>query len=202
VGQSRSAAGFFPAAVPILVAALATATAENSAAAENQPDWRLPQRPLARELRHEGVVIKVTALLVEPVTGFLIARGFSSSVARNYAATCVIRVVMSNESAHSPISYDLRSWRTRRPDGALGTPLAREDWLQKWQTGPLSDSARMGFEWSQLPTLYELYRGDSTQGMVNTGLSPGSRFDLQLEWKSGGKNYQISMEGIDCAPPS
>jgi hypothetical protein len=161
----------------------------------------LPQRPLARELRHEGVVVKVTALLVEPVAGFLIARGFPNPVARSYAATCVIRVVMSNESAHSPISYDLRSWRTRRPDGALGTPLTREDWLQKWRTGPLSDPARMGFEWSQLPTLYELYRGDSTQGMVSTGLPPGSRFDLQLEWKSGGKNYQVSMEGIDCAPP-
>jgi hypothetical protein len=202
VRQNRSAAGLFPAAIPILVAALATATAGNSGAAENQQDWRLPQRPQARELRHEGVVVKVTALLVEPVMGFLIARGFASAVARRYAATCVIRVVISNESAHSPISYDLRSWRTMRPDGALGTPLAREDWMQKWHTGPLSDSARMGFEWSQLPTLYELYRGDSTQGMVNTGLPPGSRFDLQLEGKGGGKIRQVTMEGIDCAPPS
>jgi hypothetical protein len=174
----------------------------NSAAAENQPDWRLPQRPPARELSHEGVVIKVTALAAEPVTGFLIARGFPSAAARSYAATCVIRVVMSNVSAHSPISYNLRSWRIRRPDGALGTPLAREEWMQKWQTWPLSDSARMGFEWSQLPTLYELYSGDSTQGMVDTGLPPGSRFDLQFEWKGEGEIRQISMEGIDCAPPS
>ena len=48
---------------------------------------------------------------------------------------------------------------------------------------------------------FELHRGDSTQGMVNTGLPSGERFDLLLEWASGGKPHHADMQGIDCAPP-
>ena len=176
--------------------------AVGSGVAEVQPEWRLPEKPLPRELGHEGIVIKVTPLLVEPVTGFLIGRGFPGPIARRYAASCVIRVVMSNESAPAPVSYDLRSWRMRRPDGTLSVPLTREDWMREWRTSPLSNMSRMGFEWSQLPTTQELHRGDSTQGMVNTGLFPSSRFDLLLEWASQGKTYRYNLEGIDCAPPS
>ena len=61
----------------------------------------MPESLLPRELRHEGFVVKVTPLLVEPVMGFLIGRGFPAAIARRYAAGCVIRVVMSNESAHA-----------------------------------------------------------------------------------------------------
>lgn len=179
----------------------ATAPAASAAAAQDKPAWRLPDRPLPRELEQDGIVVKVTALLVEPVAGFLIGRGVPTPLAERYAASCVIRVVMINESAPAPISYDLRSWRTRRPDGAMSAPLTREDWLKAWQAGPLPDTARMGFEWSQLPTTQELHSGDSTQGMVNTGLPAGEHFDLLLEWTSDGKLHHANMEGIDCAPP-
>lgn len=162
----------------------------------------MPERLLPRELRHEGFVVKVTPLLVEPVMGFLIGRGFPAAIARRYAAGCVIRVVMSNESAHARIAYDLRSWRTRRAGGALGVPRTREDWMKEWQSSPLSNASRMGFEWSQLPTMLELDNGDSTQGMVNTGLPAGSRFDLLLEWVIAGTTHRNHVGGIDCAPPS
>jgi hypothetical protein len=199
---NRSAAGFFPAAVPVLVLVFAAALAGRSVAVRAQPAWRLPEKPPPRELRHEGIVVKVTPLLVEPVMGFLIGRGFPAPLAQRYAASCVIRVVMSNESAPAKISYDLRSWRTRRPDGILGAPSTREDWMKEWQGSPLSDMSRMGFEWSQFPTIQELDGGDSTQGMVNTGLPAGSRFDLLLEWASEGKTHRNNLEGIDCAPSS
>lgn len=198
---SCSAAGFVPATVTVLVLMLVTAAMASSVAAQAQAAWRLPEKRLSRELGHEGIVIKVTPLLVEPVMGFLIGRGFPSSTAQRYAASCVIRVVMSNVSAPAPITYDLRSWRTRGPDGVLSALLAREDWMREWQTSTLSDISRMGFEWSQLPTMQELHKGDSTQGMVNTGLPAGSHFDLLLEWVSEGKTYRNNLEGIDCAPP-
>jgi hypothetical protein len=173
-----------------------------SVAAQGQPQWRLPETPLPRELRHEGVVIKLTPLLAEPVMGFLIGRGFPAPLAQRYAAGCVIRLVISNESAPTRIAYDLNSWRTRRPDGALGVPQSREAWMREWQTSPLSDKSRMGFEWAQLPTTLVLDSGDSTQGMVNTGLPAGSRFDLLVEWVRAGKTYRNALEGIDCAPAS
>ncbi len=74
--------------------------------------------------------------------------------------------------------------------------------MREWRTSPLSDMSRMGFEWSQLPTMQQLHNGDSTQGMVNTGLAAGSQFDLRLEWVSQGKTYRYNLEGIDCAPPA
>jgi hypothetical protein len=199
---NSSAAGFCPAAALVLILILAAAVLGGSIAAQAQQDRRLPEKRLPRELRDEGFVVKVTPLLAEPVMGFLIGRGFPAPIAQRYAARCVIRVVMSNESAHARISYDLRSWRTRRPDGALGVPRTREDWMKEWQGSPLSNASRMGFEWSQLPTMLELDNGDSTQGMVNTGLPAGSRFDLLLEWVIAGTTYRNHVEGIDCAPPS
>lgn len=190
------------AAATALALTFATAPAVSDAAAQDKPAWRLPDRPLPRELKQDGIVVTVTALLAEPVAGFLIGRGFPAPLAGRYAARCVIRVVMLNESAPAPVSYDLRSWRTRRPDGATSAPLTREDWMRQWQTTALSDMARMEFEWSQLPTTLELHRGDSTQGMVSTGLPAGEHFDLLLEWISDGKLYHANMEGIDCAPPN
>ena len=74
--------------------------------------------------------------------------------------------------------------------------------MREWQTSPISNVARMGFEWAQLPTTQKLDVGDSTQGMVNTGFPAGSRFDLLLEWVSAGTTYRNNLEGIDCAPPS
>jgi hypothetical protein len=173
-----------------------------SAAAQVQQERRLPETRLQRELRQEGFVVKVTPLLVDPVMGFLIGRGFPTPVARRYAATCVIQIAISNDSAPARISYDLRSWRSRRPDGTISAPQTREYWMQEWQTSPLSNVARMGFEWAQLPTQQELDNGDSTQGMVNTGLPAGARFDLLLEWTCAGKIYRNNLKEIDCAPPS
>jgi hypothetical protein len=187
--------------VTFLALTLAAVPAEIGLA-DAEPGWRLPETASPSVLGQEGIVIKVTPLLVEPVMGFLIGRGFPASMAQRYAASCVIRVVMSNESAVAPIAYDLRSWRTRRPDGALVPLLGREDWLKAWQASLLSNAARMGFEWSQLPTTLVLHNGDSTQGMVNTGLAASSHFDLLLEWTSQGKTHRHNMEGLACAPPS
>ena len=72
--------------------------------------------------------------------------------------------------------------------------------MSEWQAGPLSKASRIGFEWSQLPTKRELEDGDSTQGLVNTGLLPSTRFDLLLEWVVEGRTYRNKLEGIDCAP--
>lgn len=184
------------------VLALILTTAARCALAQAPTDWHLPERLPARELRPDGISVIVNPLLVEPVMGFLIGRGFPLAQAQRYAAGCVIRVTMRNESAPAAISYDLRSWRMRRPDGALNALRPREDWMRDWQNAGLSDASKIGFEWSQLPSALKLDRGDSTQGMIHTGLPAGSRFDLLLEWVSDGKIIRDKLKGIDCAPGS
>ncbi len=158
--------------------------------------------PPPRVIRHEGVVVSVTSLLADPVAAFLIGRGFPTSVARRYSGLCVIRVVLVNENAPPAIAYDLRTWRLRRADGALGPPRVREEWLPQWRAAGLPEAALIGFEWSQFPSRQELHVGDTALGMVNTGLAPGSRFDLEMHWKAGRSDRRISLKGIDCAPAS
>jgi len=158
------------------------------------------QTPPPRELRHEGVAVRVTSLLADPVTAFLIGRGFPTDVARRYSGLCVIRVVLVNENASPAIAYDLRSWRLRRSDGKVVAPGVREDWLPRWRDAGLGEAALIGFEWSQFPSQQELHPGDTALGMVNTGLAPGSRFDLELNWTAGGSARRTELKELDCAP--
>ena len=158
------------------------------------------QTPPPRELRHEGVAVRVTSLLADPVTAFLIGRGFPTDVARRYSGLCVIRVVLVNENASPAIAYDLRSWRLRRSDGKVVAPGVREDWLPRWRDAGLGEAALIGFEWSQFPSRQELHPGDTALGMVNTGLAPGSRFDLELNWTAGGSARRTELKELDCAP--
>ncbi|HEX4944937.1 MAG TPA: hypothetical protein VFV55_11330 [Usitatibacteraceae bacterium] len=158
--------------------------------------------PPSREISRDGIVIKVTPLHAESVAGFLIGRGFPTREAKRYAEGCVVNVMLRNESGRETIDYDLRSWRTRSDGGTSRRLSTREEFLKQWRAAALPTAALMGFEWSQLPTPLELHAGDSARGMVHTGLAAGSRFDLLLEWKAGGRTHREDAKGIDCAPPS
>ena len=146
--------------------------------------------------------MSIAPLRVDGVIAFLIGRGFPTDAARVYAQSCVIRVVIRNESAGTVVGHDLRSWRIRRADGTTGRVSVREDWLPRWRASALPEPALVGFEWSQLPTQVEIHPGDSIQGMISAGLPPGSRLDLLVEWTAGSGTHREMLEGIACEPPS
>lgn len=147
-----------------------------------------------------GVSILVKPLAADPVQAFLIGRGFAANRAWRYASNCVFRVIL-RYAADVPMSYDLRSWRVR-PDKGRSMPLKpREAWLEQWQAPPLEAAARMGFEFSQLPTQQTLARGDTVLGMSAVPLPPGSRFDLLLDWTVSGASHHALVAGIRCRAP-
>ena len=147
-----------------------------------------------------GTSVQVKPLARDPVQAFLLGRGLAADKARAYASNCVFRVVL-HYAADAPMSYDLHEWRIRTADGRTRPLKPREQWLQEWQSASLHAAARMGFEFSQLPTQQTLAKGDTVLGMSATTLPPGSRFDLLVNWTISGKRRNASVQGIRCRAP-
>ena len=147
-----------------------------------------------------GLSVQVKPLAADPVQAFLLGRGFASKTARAYASNCVFRVIL-HYAGGAPLDYDLRNWRIRTEDGQTRLLKPREDWLEDWRSPPLDAAARMGFEFSQLPTRQTLARGDTVLGMSAIALPPGSRFDLLLNWTIAGESHHAVVAGIRCRAP-
>lgn len=148
----------------------------------------------------DGISIQVKPLARDPVQAFLIGRGFASDTALHYASNCVFRVVV-HYAADAPMSYDLRDWRIKPENGRIRPLKAREKWMEEWQSSSLDATARMGFEFSQLPTRQTLSKGDTVLGMNAAALPPGSRFDLILNWTVSGASRNAVVKGIRCRAP-
>ncbi len=153
-----------------------------------------------REWSGDGISVLVKPLAADPVQAFLLGRGFASDKARSYASYCVFRVVL-RYAADAPMHYDLRDWSIKSESGRTLLLKPREAWLQEWQSAPPRAAARMGFEFSQLPTRQTLAKGDTVLGMSAVPLPPGSRFDLLLNWTVAGKSQNAIIEGIRCRAP-
>lgn len=190
-----------PVAVAAAFAWLSSAAAPIPALAQEADAGEDGRSKPTHEFRREGVVLRLTPLRIDPVAAFLIGRGFPTPQASRYARTCVIRLVLANESP-AAITYDLRHWRVQRPDGANGHLATREDWLPRWREAGISGPPLVGFEWSQMPPRQELHEGDTALGMVSAGLSPGARFDLRVEWTAAGRTRHETLKAIACAPSS
>jgi len=148
----------------------------------------------------DGISVLVKPLAADPVRAFLLGRGFASDRARRYASNCVFRVVL-RYAADAPMRYDLRDWRIMSEAGRSLPLKPREAWMEEWRSPPLNAAARMGFEFSQLPTRQTLARGDTVLGMSAVPLPPGSRFDLLLNWAASGASRNAVVEGIRCRAP-
>lgn len=153
-----------------------------------------------RQWSGDGISVLVKPLAADPVRAFLLGRGFASDRARSYASNCVFRVVL-RYAADAPMNYDLRNWRIESEGGRTLALKPREAWMQEWRAAPPNAAARMGFEFSQLPTRQTLARGDTVLGMSAVALAPGSRFDLVLNWTVSGKSRNATVEGIRCRAP-
>jgi hypothetical protein len=148
----------------------------------------------------DGISVLVKPLAADPVRAFLLGRGLASDRARHYASNCVFRVVL-RYAADAPMRYDLRDWRIMSEAGRSLPLKTREAWMEEWRSPPLAAAARMGFEFSQLPTRQTLARGDTVLGMSAAPLPQGSRFDLLLNWTVSGASHNAVIEGIRCRAP-
>ncbi len=157
-------------------------------------NWKLTQGALS---------LKLIQRLPDQTRAFFLARGFPKAVADEIATACVLQTIGRNESpANQPVSltYDLRDWRLRLPDGSEREIRYKEDWDRAWTGNPrVPRAARIAFRWATFPSAQQFEPGgDYNWGMTSFGLPPGSRFDLHVRWRENGQPKDAWIEDITC----
>jgi len=154
------------------------------------------------ELRDTGISLRLVQRLPDQTRGYFLARGFEMKHVERIALSCVFQTVFKNISHKTkpdPIVYDVRDWVVIYK-GEKRSLKIREDWSTEWQKEKVSQSARLAFEWSLMPTQQEYQPGDYNWGMSAFNLAPGSVFDLEVVWKQYGKINRSLIRGITCSP--
>lgn len=180
--------------IAALVSALVLAPVQAGTTYQKDPASRIE----TWEAHEAGVSVRLTQIGPDQALAFFLGRGFPNQAAGRYAQECVFMTVIRNTGA-APLTYDLRTWRFVPAGDSARRMRVKEDWLEEWDLRGLSERARIGFAWSQLPTTQEFEPGDWNQGMTTYAIARGSRFDLVFEWKTGGKVFAGKLEGARCA---
>lgn len=186
--------------------ALLTAALVLLPGAPTRADQRADQSPrsdpetgaLSWETRAHGVTLLLAQIAPDSARAFYLNRGFPPEAAEQYATACVYMAVLRNDAAPGELSFRLADWGVRHA-GWTQPPLSVADWMARWRARGLSDAAQIAFRWAQFPPEQEYAVGEWNQGMLTTGLPPGSRFDLIARWSVAGKTYEGKLENVVCA---
>lgn len=145
-----------------------------------------------------GVTFSLTQIAPDPARAFYLNRGFPPDAVERYATACVYMTVLRNDAAPGELSFLLTDWTVQSESGAR-PPLSVETWMAQWRALNLSEAAQIAFRWAQFPPEQEYALGEWNQGMLTTGLPPGSRFNLIARWTVAGKTYEGKLENVVCA---
>jgi hypothetical protein len=150
------------------------------------------------ETQAHGVTLALTQLLPDQVRAFYVNRGFDLADVAVFAGACVFMTVMRNDAAPGELSFRLADWQIQTAGAIRGLPPV-DDWLAQWQRRGVSETARIAFRWAQLPPEQSYAPGEWNQGMLATGLPPGSRFDLIAHWTVAGQDYEGRLDDVRCS---
>ncbi|MDP2433926.1 MAG: hypothetical protein Q8O33_18170 [Pseudomonadota bacterium] len=150
------------------------------------------------ETHAHGVTLSLTQILPIQARAFYLNRGFPAAAVEPYATACVYMTVLRNDAAPGELSFRLADW-TVQSEGQERAPNAVEDWMAQWRALGLTEAAQIAFRWAQFPPQQEYAVGEWNQGMLSTGLPPGSRFDLIARWTVAGKTFEGKLENVVCA---
>ncbi len=181
----------------LCVAALAALPSLQAAAAQTEkvdPDTGAA----TWETQAHGVTLSLTQILPDQARAFYLNRGFPPKAAEPYAIACVYMTVLRNDAAPGELSFRLADWSVQS-EGQVRAPNAVEEWMTQWRALGLTEAAQIAFRWAQFPPQQEYAVGEWNQGMLTTGLPPGSRFDLIARWTVAGKTYEGKLENVVCA---
>lgn len=150
------------------------------------------------ETHAHGVTLSLTQILPDQARAFYLNRGFPPEAAERYATACVYMTVLRNDAAPGELSFHLADW-TVHSEGQARAPISVEEWASLWRARGLTEAAQIAFRWAQFPPQQEYAVGEWNQGMLTTGLPPGSRFDLIARWTVAGRTYEGRLENVVCA---
>jgi len=101
--------------------------------------------------------------------------------------------VLRNDAAPGELSFRLSDW-SLLSEGRAQPPPSVAAWMSQWRALGLTETAQIAFRWAQFPPEQEYAVGEWNQGMLATGLPPGSHFDLIARWTVAGKSYEGKLE--------
>lgn len=153
-------------------------------------------------LERDGLKLELAPLEPDQVRAFFTARGFTSADAEHIVATgCVFRSAIGSaftKVGDPEVSAALAEWRITPPGEAPRPPRAREDWEAIWKQRGVAEEPATAFYWSLFPTEQTFSATDYNWGFLTFGLAPGTRFTLDLAWRSAGQTHTARMEGLEC----
>ncbi len=158
--------------------------------------------PAAVSVRAAGLSLELAPLTLDQTRAFFIGRGFDPAAADAIARDgCVFRSNIGNrvdDPAGPATEIDLALWRVDA--GAGWRPLRlKEDWMRQWDAAHPGGRAAVAFRWALFPTRQTFGPGDYNWGMITFGLAPGTGFDLDVRWRSGGEAHGRILRRLRCA---
>lgn len=150
------------------------------------------------ESQAHGVTLLLSQIAPDPARAFYLNRGFPPEAAEMYATACVFMTVLRNDAAPGDLSFRLTDWSVRSA-GRTQPPKSVEAWMAQWRALGLPEAAQIAFRWAQFPPEQDYAVGEWNQGMLTTGLPPGSQFDLIARWTVAGKTYEGKLQNVVCA---
>ena len=145
-----------------------------------------------------GMQVRLTQITPDQIRGFYLARGFSPEATERFARECVFMTVVRN-TGHTTLLHRLANWRYVA-NGHPPRPLrGKAAWDYQWKRMGVPESARIAFEWAQLPTAQTYAPGDWNQGMTSYSVPRGGLFDLHFVWQAGGRTFTGKLENVRCA---
>lgn len=149
------------------------------------------------ETQAHGVSLSLTQLLPDQVRAFYVARGFDLADADVFAGACVYMTVLRNDTGPGTLDFRLSDWEVRHNEEVRSLPPL-DGWLAQWAARGVPDAARLAFRWAQFPSEQSYAPGEWNQGMLATGLPPGSRFDLIARWTIADQTYEGRLDDVRC----
>lgn len=158
-----------------------------------------PETGLATwETRTQGIEVRLTQISPDQIRGFYLARGFSPEATERFARECVFMTVVRNVGDVT-LLHRLANWRYVTTDAPPRPLRGKAAWAYQWKRMGVPESARIAFEWAQLPTAQTYAPGDWNQGMTSYSVPRGETFNLQFVWQAGGRTFSGKLEQVRCA---
>jgi hypothetical protein len=99
----------------------------------------------------------------------------------------------------TPIRHRLADWRYEPAGQPPRAIRGKAEWERLWKRLGIPESARIAFNWAQIPDTQTFAPGDWNQGMTSYSVPRGGRFDLRFVWRANGKTHTGKLEQVKCA---
>ena len=148
------------------------------------------------------IEIELIQRLPDQTRALFMNHEFSRDVIEQLALSCMFQTIIRNSNVSGTgqtVSIDLTRWRMHHAGKEAGI-LLKEPLLDSWSDADASPAAKLVVRWGMFPTQQDYLPGDYNWGLTAYGITPGSRFDLEVNWMEGQVAHSGRITDIVCAP--